>query len=198
MADAAKPAIGILGGSFDPLHCAHLAIAHLACEHFGLEKVLFVPANIPPHKSRTVCAPAKHRLAMLRCAIARERRFAAWDIELRRRGRSYTIDTLRILKKKRPERQVCFIIGSDNLKEIATWHRYRAILPLVTLCVTHRPGYSMRVPAEIREARIHTFPSPQWGVSSSEIRRLLKNGYSCRGLIPPEVRQYIRMHNLYR
>lgn len=190
--------IGILGGSFDPVHNGHLAIAQLACEYFKLDTVLFVPASIPPHKSDTVRGAASDRLAMLELAIGKNPSFEAWDIELRRPGKSYTVDTIELLQERYPDREPHFIIGSDNLKEIPTWHRYRRMLSLMTLCVTHRPGHSMQIPPQLGSARIRTFPSPEWALSSSQVRGLLKRGHCCRYLLPDKVLDYIKNQALYR
>jgi len=198
MTKRASAAIGILGGSFDPVHNGHLAIACLAQEHFHLSKVFLIPANIPPHKSKTVSVAARHRLAMLRSAVAKQAYMHVSDIELRRGGTSYTIDTLKYISKRYKNCELYFIIGSDNLKEISTWYRYNEILSRVTLCVTHRPGYSMHIPKAIRNAHIRQFPSPQWAISSTHIRTLLQQGHSCQYLIPNPVRAYIKKHALYR
>jgi len=196
MADRIKASIGVLGGSFDPVHNGHCAIAQAACEHFHLEKVIFIPAGTPPHKA-TVCASSIHRLAMLRRAIAGNPMFDVWDIELRREGKSYTVDTIAALKRRYPGRRLFFIIGSDNLTEIPAWHRYKQILRMCTLCVAGRPGYPLRVPAKLRSARILAFPSARLALSSSEIRGLLKMGLSCRYCIAHTVYQYIKKHALY-
>ncbi|MBD3392134.1 MAG: nicotinate (nicotinamide) nucleotide adenylyltransferase [Chitinivibrionales bacterium] len=197
MAFRRKAPIGVLGGSFDPVHFGHLAIARLALEHFDLHKMLFIPAGVPPHKPDTVCAAAGQRLAMLKLAISGQPGFAAWDIEIRRPGKSYTVDTLTAVKKRFPGRDTYFIIGSDNLPEITTWHRYKALLSMTTLCIAHRPGHSMRVPRAIRGARILRFPSPEWGISSSRIRKLLAEGHSCRYLVPDSALRYAAARNLY-
>jgi nicotinate-nucleotide adenylyltransferase len=191
------PSIGILGGIFDPVHSGHLAVAALAREHLGLERVYFVPAGSPPHKSRTVGASRRHRLAMLRLAVSRRRGCAVYTGELNRHGPSYSIDTIRALKRRHRDADLHFIIGSDNLREIRTWHRYREILANVVLCVAHRPGHSLRRPAELRGARIAVFPSPEWNVSSSLIRGYLARGFSCTGLLPDAVRAYIGRNRLY-
>lgn len=198
MVSVSKPRIGILGGSFDPVHIAHCAIAQLAYEHFALKKVYFVPAYIPPHKRETVTVSARHRLAMLRRAIKRKRAFCVWDGELKRRGVSFTVDTLHELKKRHPESQFYFIIGSDNIFEILTWRKYKTIIKMVTLCITRRPGYSMRIPPELSEAKVVTFPSPEWGMSSSMIREYLTMNISCRYMLPDEVLEYIQRNRLYQ
>ncbi|NLP03818.1 MAG: nicotinate (nicotinamide) nucleotide adenylyltransferase [Fibrobacter sp.] len=188
--------IGILGGIFDPVHNGHLAIASLAREFFGLQKVLFIPSGSPPHKD-SVTASAEDRLAMLRLALKNEPGAEIREEELHRSGYSYTIDTLHELRKQY-DGQFFFIIGSDNITEIPGWHRYRRIIQMVELCIAHRPGYAIKIPPELKEASVRTFPSPEWGISSTMIRRYLKEGLSCRHLIPEQVREYILKKGLYR
>lgn len=190
--------IGILGGSFDPVHLGHLAVARLAYEDLGLEHILFIPNRIPPHKQLTVHASATQRLHMLTLACQQASPFHIWEGEIQREGPSYTVDTLSILHRTYPDTEFYFIIGTDNLSEIPTWHRYNDILSQVTLAVTDRPGYPFRVPEQLSRARIVRFTSPQWGVSSTEIRRLRIQGFSCRYLIPESVRTYIDSENLYQ
>ena len=198
MAPVSKPGIGIVGGSFDPVHFAHLAIAQSAYEHFALQKVCFIPANIPPHKRETVTISATHRLAMLQRAVKGNKAFCVWDGELKRKGISFTVDTLNELKRLYPQSHFYFIIGSDNIVEILTWKEYKTIIKMVTLCVTHRPGYSMRIPAELSGAKIVTFPSVEWRISSSMIREYLSTNISCRYMIPDAVMEYIKRNGLYR
>jgi nicotinate-nucleotide adenylyltransferase len=188
--------VGIVGGIFDPVHNGHLAIAALARDYFGLTKVLFIPSGRPPHKSR-VTAPAADRLAMLRLAVRNEPAFAVWDGELRRKGISYTFDTLRKLTEEFAGRPVYFIVGSDNLQEITTWRRWRDVLAMVTLCVAHRPGYPLKVPQPLAGTRIRIFPSPEWGVSATMVRQYLAQGCSCRHLLPEAVAEYISKRKLY-
>ena len=190
--------IGILGGSFDPVHYAHCAIAQLALEHFALEKIYFIPADIPPHKRVTVTVSARHRLTMLRKAIEGNRAFCIWDGELKRKGVSFTVDTLYELKKVHPDAHLYFIIGSDNIPELLTWKRYKTILSMVTLCITHRPGHAMRIPPELSKAKIATFPSPEWGISSSMIRSYIAQGISCRYLMTDAVIEYVQKNKLYK
>jgi nicotinate-nucleotide adenylyltransferase len=189
--------LGIIGGSFDPVHFGHLATARLALDHFGLRKLYFVPASIRPHKSLPHVSPV-HRLAMLERAIKNTPAFEAWDGELRRGGESYTLDTLKTFTKSNPGAPIYFIIGSDNLKEIPLWHKYPELLKLATFCVAHRPGHSLKLPRELRSIRIKTFPSPEWKISSSMIRNYLSKGFSCEYLLPKEVLAYISKHGLYR
>ena len=198
MAPIKKSRIGILGGSFDPVHCGHCAIAQMALEHFSLEKVYFIPAFIPPHKTGSVSASAGHRLGMLKTAVRENRSFQVWDGEVRRKGVSFTVDTLKQFRKRYPSAEFYFIIGSDNIRQIRTWREYETILGMVTLCVTRRPGWSLRIPEELSDTRIAFFPSPMWGISSTLIREYLAQNLSCRYLVPSAVLDYIRRHRLYR
>ncbi len=189
--------IGILGGSFDPVHAGHLSIAQLALEELDLEEVLFIPNRIPPHKRLTVHATARQRLHMLRLACECCSPFRIWEGELDRQGPSFTSDTLDILHKQLPDSSFFFIIGTDNLSELPTWHRYNDIISQVTLAVTDRPGYHFSVPEQLRKAQIVRFTSPQWGISSTQIRQLRIRGFSCRYLVPEPVRSFIDSEGLY-
>jgi nicotinate-nucleotide adenylyltransferase len=135
---------------------------------------------------------------MVREALKGSPSLAVWDGEIRRGGVSYTADTIREIGGRHPSRQLFFIIGSDNLAEIVTWNRYPDILAAVTLCVAHRPGYSLTVPAELKTADIREFPSPEWGISSTMIRRYLARGFSCEHLLPAGVVKYIKRYGLYK
>jgi nicotinate-nucleotide adenylyltransferase len=188
--------IGILGGIFDPVHYGHLATAGLAREYFGLRKIIFIPAGTPPHKSAP-CAPARHRLAMLKLGIANSPGFEIWPGELNRKGPSYTVDTLRELKRKYGGAPLYFIIGSDNLTEIPQWHDYTALLKLAIFCVAHRPGHSLRVPPKLTSMRMKTFPGPEWNLSSTMVRDYLAARHSCEFLVHPKVLGYIKKHGLY-
>jgi nicotinate-nucleotide adenylyltransferase len=190
-------AIGILGGIFDPVHNGHLALAARAKKFFSLSKVLFIPSGRPPHKAR-VRASAADRLAMLCLALRNEPDFMVWDGELRRKGISYTIDTLGALAEEFPGSQFYFLVGSDNLGEIETWRSFRDVLAMVTLCVAHRPGYAAGVPAALRLGRIETFPSPEMDISSTMIRDRAALGRSFRRLVSKEVAEYISIRQLYR
>ena len=189
--------IGILGSIFDPVHYGHLAAAALAGDYFHLDSVIYIPAGVPPHKRSTVQASPSDRLAMLRLALEGDSRAVIWDREVFNTGISYTVDTLEQLVVEYPGSAVHFIVGADNLHEIHTWYRYREILDRVTLCVAERPGFSTTVPDMLTGARVETFPSPLWGLSSSQLRSYLSNGYRCRHLLPERVREYIFQRGLY-
>ena len=188
--------IGILGGIFDPVHYGHLAVAKLAQEHFLLNKIIFIPAGVPAHKS-TPCASPEHRLAMLKLGIGKMPGFEIWEGELHRKGPSFTIDTLKELKKQYANAPFYFIIGSDNLKEIPQWRSFREILTLAVFCVAHRPGHSFQVPPELASIQMKQFPGPEWNLSSTMMRQYLSAGYSCDYLLPPKVIDYIKNHGLY-
>jgi nicotinate-nucleotide adenylyltransferase len=188
--------IGILGGIFDPVHHGHLAAAQLARDYFHIDKIIFIPAGRPAHKSAP-CANAEHRLAMLKLGIRSKPGFEIWQGELHRKGPSFTVDTLRELKKHYPSAPLYFIIGSDNLREIPLWRDFRAILKLALFCVAHRPGHSMRVPPVLVSMHMKPFPGPEWKLSSTMIREYVARGYSCESLLPPEVIGYIKRHALY-
>jgi nicotinate-nucleotide adenylyltransferase len=188
--------VGILGGTFDPVHNGHLALAARARKFFHLSKILVIPSGRPPHKER-LNASAADRLAMLRLALRSDPAAAIWDGEIRRRGVSYTIDTLRALSREVPGRQFYFIMGSDNLGEIETWRRFRDVLSSVTLCVAHRPGHRMTVPRSLETGRIVKFPSPELAISSTMIRERIVRGRPYRHLVPKEVAEYISNRELY-
>jgi nicotinate-nucleotide adenylyltransferase len=195
---AAPSRLGILGGIFDPVHNGHCAAACLARDHFNLQKVYLIPSGTPPHKSGSVSASPSHRLAMLQLAVKGSASLKVWPEEIRRGGISYTVDTIQSIRKRHPEASLYFIIGSDNLADIVTWYQYRRILSAVTLCVGHRPGYSLTIPPEVAATEILTFPSPEWSLSSTAIRGYLAQGYSCKYLLPLEVARYIKRHALYQ
>jgi nicotinate-nucleotide adenylyltransferase len=193
-----KAPIGILGGTFDPVHLGHLALAQLALEHFGLEWVSFIPSGTPPHKASSVHADGTDRGAMLQRALSSNPHFRFDPCELTRSGYSYTIDTLHELRAHYPERELYFIIGADNVTEITSWYRYEQILECVTLAVAHRPGFAQHSPAELAKGRVEWFPGPNWALSSTMVRSYLASGLSCRYLLPDGVGEYIEQSGLYQ
>ena len=190
-------ALGILGGIFDPIHNGHLATAQLALDYFHLEHMLFIPAGVPPHKTATKVS-AEHRLAMLKLSLSSYNKFSVWDGEIKRQGPSYTVDTLRTLKKEFPQTHLYFIIGSDNLNEVSSWHKFGYLFSLATLCVAHRPGFATKLSLSGAQFPFTVFPSPEWKLSSTMLRAYLAKGYSCNGLVPPEVLSYMHIHKLYK
>ena len=181
---------------FDPVHFGHLSMAELARSNFHLDEVIFVPAGIPPHK-QSVTTSAFHRLEMLKLALANAPYCTIWEGEVNKSGCAYTVDTISDLSGVYPNAKLHFIIGADNLAEILTWHYSDEILNKVTLCAAARPGYDINRPDALSNADIETFNGPEWGLSSTILRKYLKSGLSCKFLAPDAVLAYIRENGLY-
>jgi len=188
--------IGLMGGSFDPIHLGHLRAAENAREALSLHEVLFVPAASPPHKLAGSLSPARDRLAMVALATAGNPSFVPSDVELRRGGPSYTADTLAELKRERPEDELFLIVGSDTLGEMASWHEPARIFALATIAVASRPGMNGALAAP-PSARVVRVEGPGLFLSASEVRRLLREGRSVRYLVPDAVSDYIASRRLY-
>jgi nicotinate-nucleotide adenylyltransferase len=211
--------IGVLGGTFDPIHLAHLRLAEELADTFGLTRVRFIPAAVPPHRG-TPSASAQHRLDMVRLAVADNPRFEIDSRELARQGPSYTFDTVRELRAE-IDRPLCLLMGTDAFVAFATWHRWRELLELVHIVVARRPGYPLQdlaaaLPAVLkaeylgrhcseREAltqepggRIFTHELTALDVSASALRKLIARGKSLRYLLPDAVIAYIENHRLYK
>jgi nicotinate-nucleotide adenylyltransferase len=212
--------LGILGGTFDPVHRGHLEAARAALAHLALDRVLFVPAHVPPHRSRAPRASAFHRFAMTAVAILGERWYAVSDMELLRPGPSFSIETLRSLQAHWQPWQLFFITGADAFAEVETWHGYPAVLDASHFVVVTRPGFPLerlraRLPGldsriavvgdpgtrdgvlERRDTAIVAIDAPTSDVSSTEVRRRLADHEPITGLVPDRVEQYIRQHQLY-
>lgn len=191
--------VGLLGGVFDPVHNGHLIAAEAAREACGLRRVMFIPASDPPHKRYTGLAPAQARAEMVRLAIQDHPCFELSPLELRRAGRSYTVDTLSELRQALGEQVGLFlIIGADNVTEIPTWHRPDRILELATVVVVRRPGATPDRADPALTRRMHFVETPFIEISSTDIRRRVREGRSIRYLVPREVENYIYEHGLYR
>jgi nicotinate-nucleotide adenylyltransferase len=186
--------LAIFGGTFDPIHNAHLAIARLAADHFRLDRVLFTPAAHPPHKGGLTHAPYEDRVRMVELACAGEPRFEVSRLE-EATERSYSIDTIEKLRVRlKSSDELFFIIGADAFAEIRTWHRWRDVAAAVQFLVVSRPGHEYEVPLEARAVRLDTIEMP---VSSSEIRRELAAGQRAAE-VPPVVLDYIARKGLYK
>jgi len=185
--------IGILGGTFNPIHIGHLILAEEAREKLGLDKIIFVPAYLPPHKDNSDIAPAKERFKMVKIAIKGNKYFLASDLEIKRDGRSYTIDTIREFKMKYPQDELYFITGSDLLKYLDEWKDLSEIIKLVKFIVATRPGY----PLEKIPAYITTIPIRAVDISGFEIRKAYAGKKSFRYLVPDVVYKYIGKRKLY-
>lgn len=210
--------LGLLGGTFNPVHLAHLRIAEEACEAACLDQVLFIPAPDPPHKPLAGDVPFDNRYNMVRLAIASNPLFAVSDIEARRSGKSYTVETLLALREECPDDELYFIIGSDSFLELQFWHRYAEIFYLTSLVVVERPDKEVvnplqQLPEAVRGdvrkesgsllyhksgTTIRFVPGTQLDISSSHLRELLVCGRSVRYLVPTVVEEYIAQKGLYR
>jgi len=195
--------IGILGGTFDPVHIAHLVIAQEAHSQLGLERVLFVPARQPWHKPKREPSPIDDRVAMLRQAMAGDARFELSLVDAEREGLTYTVDTLRLLGERFPGAGLFFIVGADSLVELPTWREPERIVRMCRLAVAHRPGQTLALEALERQvprarASVVLLDVPQMDVSSSDIRRRVAAGRPIHYLVPERVEAYIRERGLYR
>jgi nicotinate-nucleotide adenylyltransferase len=192
--------LGVLGGSFDPPHLAHLAIASEACHALHLERVLFVPAAAPPHKGGVARTSAAVRLELTSLAIDDDLRFTASGVEIER-GLVYTVDMLRALRE-RYEHELVFIMGSDSLLQLETWHEPDELLSLCSLAVAPRPGDSPEAitaaAARWGDRRIAVLDVPALALSSSGIRARAAERRPIRYLVPHRVEQYIQETGLYR
>jgi nicotinate-nucleotide adenylyltransferase len=207
--------VGILGGSFDPIHCGHLDAAAAAQRALDLTDVLVVPSHVPPHRAQPI-ASGYHRFAMAAFAVAGRPGWRALDVELREASRSYTADTLRRFHADGfSATELFFIVGADAFADIASWKDYPAILELAEFAVVSRPGFPVaQLPARVPSAAARmTNPGastlPRWtsiflidaptaDVSSTAIRLACAHGQSLHGLVPDTVGQHIEQHGLYR
>ncbi len=190
--------IGIYGGSFNPPHLGHLIVVDSVCEQLGLDKVIFIPASTPPHKLGVALAPSLDRYEMTALAIRHNSLFEVSDLEIHREGYSYTIDTILQLEVLYPKAKFSLLIGADNFVDIESWKSLEEIIAKVDLVVMNRPEYSIARHSGkyARMARFVTVPAI--GISSTDIRRRVKQGRSIRYLVPKEVEQYIYIKGLYR
>ncbi|MFA6173604.1 MAG: nicotinate-nucleotide adenylyltransferase [Kiritimatiellales bacterium] len=197
--------IGVFGGSFDPVHIGHLTIAQDAVEQLELDRLIFVPAAVPPHKQDKALAEGRHRFEMLQLATESNLSFEVSDMELQRGGVSYTFDTITQIQFEHPGAELFFIVGLDSLVELHCWRNVDKLLELCTIVPFARGGEDpARVAEQIklsepwktrlmeRLIRIHEVE-----ISASEIRMRLAEGLSIRYLVPPEVEMYIAEHHLY-
>jgi nicotinate-nucleotide adenylyltransferase len=185
--------LAIFGGTFDPIHEAHLAVAREAAERFGLDRVLFIPAAHPPHKAGATHASYADRLRMTELACECDPRFEASSLEADT-ARSYSIDTIeKVRAGLGPQDELFFIIGADAFSEIRSWHRWRDVARSVRFVVVSRPGHIYEVPTEVSLQRLDTV---EMAVSSSGIRAALARRER-PGALPERVWEYIRMQGLY-
>ena len=192
--------LGLMGGTFDPVHNTHLLIAELARAQFDLERVIWVPAGDPPHKKGYPVTPGEHRYAMVLLATASNPRFEASRLELERPGPSYSLDTILHFRACGAD-EVYFITGADAILEILTWHRHEEVVSACRFIAAARPGHDLSgisgLPPAYRE-RIYPLRAPCVDISSTGLRHRLAAGEPVRYMLPEEVEAYIRKHALYR
>jgi len=216
----AASAIGLFGGTFDPIHFAHLRLAEETAEAFDLEQVRLIPASVPPHRDQPHASP-EHRLAMTRLAIAGNPRLAVDEREFGRAGASYTIDTLAEIRDEQGQRPLCLLMGADAFVLLDTWHRWFELFDLAHIIVARRPGFPLEqlassLPEGLREqyskrlehraaavcsapsGKIFTHELTALDVSATALRNLIHRNASLRYLLPDQVIAYIQKHHLYR
>lgn len=198
--------LGLFGGSFDPIHCGHLHIAHAFANELALDKVIFLPAGEPYHKNGAKIT-AQHRLKMVQRAIADEALFAVSDVDILRQGATYTIDTIHIFRQHYPSAQLWWLLGMDSLFQLHTWKNWRALIQQTHIAVAMRAGQTlMCVPYELQQpldealqkGSLKVLSAPVYEVSSTCIRESLVRGESVRAVLPEAVERYIVQHQLYR
>jgi len=204
--------VGVLGGTFDPIHLGHIAAAAAAQQHLALQSIILVPSHIPPHRAQPATASAEDRLAMAELAASGRPGWSVSRVEIDRDGPSYTYDTLLELRNRNAgaagnEWQIFFITGADAFAEIATWSRYPAVLDLANFVVVSRPGITLdslrdKVPSAFDRhgsapTRVILVEAHTPNVSSTEIRRRVRSGQSLSGLVPDAVAAYISARRLY-
>jgi len=191
--------VGLMGGTFDPIHIGHLLAAETAREQCGLDEVWFIPSRTPPLKSGAPSASGEDRLEMVRLAIAGHPAFKALDLELRRPGISYSIDTVYELSARCPGCSFAYIIGGDRVNDLPRWHRIGELAEIVSFIGVARPGHPVDIGAlpEMLRGRVRVIPMPQLDISSSGIRELRREGRSIRYLVPDGVHDFIVRKGLY-
>jgi nicotinate-nucleotide adenylyltransferase len=194
--------IGVLGGTFDPVHNGHLRIADTLRTALNLDRVLWVPAGRPPHKSDQIVSSDRDRLAMLDLALAGSATDEISTIDIDRSGPSYTADTLEILAGRFPSARLFFLMGEDSLRDLPTWHDPERILRVAELAVAGRPGVETDLESLELQVRgvgkhVHVVPTKEIAISSSDIRRRVRESQPVGGLVPAIVEAYIRDNGLY-
>jgi nicotinate-nucleotide adenylyltransferase len=191
--------VGIMGGTFDPVHIGHLIAAQSAAEAIGLDEVWFLPTNVPPHKPQSQGASALQRWEMVCLALAGHPSFKPEDVELRKGGISYSIDTVKQLLSEYPDYRFHYIIGADMVGYLPKWYRIEELAELVTFIGLERPGFTAsleELPETIRRSVVAA-PMPRIELSSTDIRARRRSGRTIRYLVPDAVNDYIEVNRLY-
>lgn len=198
-----KRKFGIMGGTFDPIHLGHLLTADFVMNALGLEKIIFIPANYPPHKKDLNISKAEHRYIMSVLATSHNPRFEVSDIEIKREGLSYTIDTIKSLLRENPDVEYYFILGADAVAELDKWERFEQLLDLCYFVAATRPGFAEQV--EKAKAsfgdlgdKIIWLNTPELNISSTDIRSRVKKGLPIKYIVTSSVESYIHKEELYK
>lgn len=205
MASEGKKKIGIMGGTFDPIHIGHLMLAEQAYDKFELDKVLIMPTGNPPHKDNAVSAQTKHRVQMARLAIGNNKHFELSLIEVERSGYTYTFETLQILTKENPNVEYYFIIGADSLLDFHKWREPGIICENATILVATRYNLNSKELDRLMDelamkynARIYPLETPNIDISSKLLRTMVSTGKSIKYYVTSDVERYIYKNNLYK
>jgi len=200
--------IVLVGGSFNPMHHGHLIVARAVAEQLGLSRAVFIPSANPPHKQGDHLADSAHRLAMARLAVGDEPDLEVSDVEIRRGGPSYTILTVEAYRQTvTPGQTLYWLIGSDTLTELHTWHRARELVSKCRIVTAVRPGFETPdlsvleptlSPEQVRQLQADILLAPRIDISATAVRRRIASGHSIRYLVPDAVREYIERCGLYR
>jgi nicotinate-nucleotide adenylyltransferase len=190
--------IGVFGGTFDPIHWGHLVLAEEALLAAGLDRILFVPSGLPPHKIARVLTSCAHRLEMVRLAVAGVPAFEVSDVEADEGMPHYSLDTLARLARERPRDEISFLLGSDSLLEMKSWRDPEGIARLCPLVVLPRPGFDAAAADPAFTRRLTLVRGVSVSISSTLVRQRLAGDAPVRFLVPEPVREYIRRHRLYR
>ncbi len=197
--------IGLFGGTFDPIHCGHLAVAEGVQSVLNVHRMIFIPTGQPWLKEDMAISPAEHRVQMVRLAIAERSGFELSTIEVERPGPSYTVDTLGVLRRQLgPEVNLFFLLGSDALADFPKWKEPNRIIEMCQLVAFDRPGFPLPPLNRFEKAvpgisqRVVFAETPDVDVSATEIRTRIAQGLSVDGMVPPAVEQYIEENHLYR
>ncbi len=199
--------IGVFGGTFNPIHMGHLIMADEVCKHHHLSKIIFMPAYIPPHKYVADLAEAQHRYEMIKAVIDNKSKFEVSDLEIIRKGKSYTIDTiLEIINNYGKDSEIFLIMGADSLNELELWKSIKKLSQLCHFVIVNRPGFKTEASSRLVEIigrtgildleRLRIEISPV-DISSTNIRKCVNEGVKIKGLVPERVEAYIKEHGLY-
>ena len=193
----ARPRLGVMGGTFDPVHHGHLVAASEAAARFDLDEVVFVPTGKPTFKQHVDVSPAEHRYLMTVIATASNPRFTVSRVDVDRTGLTYTVDTLRDLKTARPDADLFFITGADAIAQILTWKDAAELFDMARFVAVTRPGHTLSVDG-LPAGRVDVLEVPALAISSTDVRARARAGEPVWYLVPDGVVQYIAKHRLYR